>query len=87
MLDRHVPRSLIERPKMGFGVPVGEWIRGPLLDWAESLLSEFALKRSDLFHIPRVRALWTAHRDRQTNDPYRVWALLMLQAWLSEQPK
>ncbi|HPO08871.1 MAG TPA: asparagine synthase-related protein, partial [bacterium] len=82
VLHRYVPEGMMDRPKKGFGIPVGEWIRGPLLDWAESLISETAIRKAGILHPRRARAIWTAHRDRKVNDPYRVWALLMLQAWL-----
>ncbi len=82
VLHRYVPESMMDRPKKGFGIPVGEWIRGPLLDWAESLISETAIRKAGILHPRRARAIWTAHRDRKVDDPYRVWALLMLQAWL-----
>ena len=84
VLDRHVPRELVERPKMGFGIPVGEWLRGPLRDWADDLLSETALARHGLLNPGPVRAAWTEHRAGQRNWQYHLWDVLMLQAWCDQ---
>jgi asparagine synthase (glutamine-hydrolysing) len=81
VLYRHVPRQLIERPKMGFGVPVTEWIKGPLRDWAESLLSEAALKDANLLEVKPVRKLWSDHLSGQGAMGYLIWDILMLQDW------
>ena len=61
VLYRHVPRELIERPKIGFGIPLGEWLRGPLRDWAEALLSEKRLRDGGLLSVTNVRRTWTEH--------------------------
>lgn len=82
VLHKYVPPHFFDRRKMGFGVPVGEWVRGPLLDWAESLLSESALRSTGILDPTKTRSLWAAHRDRHVNDQYRIWPILMLQAWL-----
>ncbi|HYD06900.1 MAG TPA: asparagine synthase (glutamine-hydrolyzing) [Reyranella sp.] len=82
LLDRHLPRALIERPKMGFGVPIGRWLRGPLRDWAESLLAPAALGDRGLFDARRVAALWSEHLSRAHNHEHRLWPVLMIQAWL-----
>jgi asparagine synthase (glutamine-hydrolysing) len=82
VLHRHVPRTLTERPKMGFGVPVGTWLRGPLRDWAENLLSEGALRASGLLDPRPVREAWAAHLAGRRNLQHPLWTVLMLQAWL-----
>ena len=68
LLERHVPRALFERPKQGFGVPVGPWLRGPLRDWAEELLDERRLREDGLLDAGAVAAVWAQHlaqrRDR-----------------------
>ncbi|MDX9754652.1 MAG: asparagine synthase (glutamine-hydrolyzing) [bacterium] len=84
LLYRYVPQELLDRPKQGFGIPVGRWIRHELLDWAEALLSESSLRQTNVFHVKRIRGLWEAHRDGQVDDTYNLWAVLMLQAWLTE---
>lgn len=81
MLDQYVPRSLIERPKQGFAVPLGDWLRGPLRDWAEDLLSEDALNKSGLFHPAPVRAKWQRHLAGQHHEHYALWSILMAQDW------
>lgn len=83
VLDRYVPSQLIDRPKMGFGIPVNAWLRGPLRDWAESLLDERGLRAEGYFQARTVRKRWQAHLDRQQED-YRneLWTVLMFQAWL-----
>lgn len=86
VLYRHVPKPLIERPKMGFGVPVGDWLRGGLRDWAENLLDEDKLKRQGYFRPEQIRRMWRAHLEGHVNEQYRLWIVLMFQAWLEHQP-
>ncbi len=81
ILERHVPRELFDRPKMGFGVPVESWLRDDLRDWAEDLLSERKLKDQGLVRPEPVRALWTEHLSRRANVQYALWPVLMLGAW------
>lgn len=85
ILAKHVPRAMFERPKSGFGVPIGDWLRGPLRDWAEDLLSPTALDSLGLVRTAKLRALWQAHLSGQVNAQYGLWNVLMLQAWLREQ--
>ena len=81
VLYRHVPRELIERPKMGFGVPLDSWLRGPLRDWAEALLDERRLRNDGYFHVPAVRKIWEAQL-RGENNGFKLWTVLMFQTWL-----
>jgi asparagine synthase (glutamine-hydrolysing) len=81
VLDRHVPRELIERPKMGFGIPLGEWLRGPLRDWAEALLAEKRLREAGLLDAACVRRHWEEHLQGHRNWQYLLWDVLMLEAW------
>ena len=73
-----------KKSKMGFAVPVGQWIRGPLREWAESLLSSVALERHGLLEPSVVRRLWNAHVSGEQDRETGVWDVLMLQAWLEE---
>jgi asparagine synthase (glutamine-hydrolysing) len=81
VLARHVPAALFERPKMGFGVPVGQWIRGPLKDWAADLLDESALRADGVFDADVVRSTWAAHQAGRGNHEHQLWAVLMFQSW------
>jgi asparagine synthase (glutamine-hydrolysing) len=82
VLYKHVPRELIERPKAGFGIPVGQWLRGPLRDWAEALLAENRLEAEGYFYPAPIRAKWAEHLSGQRNHTPSLWAVLMFQAWL-----
>ena len=81
VLYRHVPPELIDRPKAGFGIPVGEWLRGPLRSWAEDLLSTDTLKRDGLIDPAPVAKAWSEHLSGRRDWTHRLWIILMLQAW------
>jgi asparagine synthase (glutamine-hydrolysing) len=81
ILYRHVPRGLVERPKMGFGVPIDSWLRGPLRDWAEVLLGAKALEQDGFFAAAPIRERWQQHLSGRRNWQYLLWDVLMFQAW------
>jgi asparagine synthase (glutamine-hydrolysing) len=81
VLDRYVPPALTERPKMGFGIPVDRWIKGPLRDWAEDLLSPAALAEGGLLDPAPVRHAWDEHLAGTRNRTTELWSVLMFQAW------
>lgn len=85
ILYRHVPRELVDRPKMGFGVPLHNWLRGPLRDWVESLLDEGRLNQEGIFEPKLVRNIWYEHVSGKRNWTYLLWDILMFQAWLEAQ--
>ena len=82
VLYRHVPRNLIERPKMGFSVPLDSWLRGPLRDWAEALLDDRRLQAEGVFDPTLIRERWRQHQSGRRNWQYHLWAVLMFQCWL-----
>ncbi len=85
LLDRYVPRALIERPKHGFGIPLDEWLRGPLREWAGDLLAETRLESEGFLNPDRVQWTWRAHLSGEGDYGYRLWSILMFQAWLADQ--
>ncbi len=84
VLYNYVPSNLIERPKMGFGVPLESWLRGPLKDWADELLSEQALNKHGLLKTHQIRSAWQAHLKGERSWHYRLWDVLMFQSWYQE---
>jgi asparagine synthase (glutamine-hydrolysing) len=85
VLYKYVPRELIERPKAGFAIPIGQWLRGPLRDWAESLLSQQRLNEEGFLHAEPIRNAWVEHLSGKRDWTGRIWAVLMFQAWLERE--
>jgi asparagine synthase (glutamine-hydrolysing) len=81
VLYRYVPKSLIERPKMGFSVPIGEWLRGPLRDWAGDLISSLASNDSVVLNQQVIQKVWSEHQKNTYDHSNKLWTLLMWQAW------
>jgi asparagine synthase (glutamine-hydrolysing) len=84
VLDRHVPRPLVEGPKHGFTAPVGEWLRGPLKEMGAGLLLDGRLDDRGLFHRPGVERLWNEHQSGRKDHRHRLWSLLMLELWFRQ---
>ena len=84
ILYRYVPRELIERPKAGFAIPIGTWLRGPLREWAEDLLSEAVLAEQPALDAAAIRTRWTEHQAGTHDRTASLWGVLMFQAWARE---
>jgi asparagine synthase (glutamine-hydrolysing) len=87
VLYKYVPKELIERPKAGFAIPIGQWLRGPLRDWAECLLGESRLSQEGYFHPEPIRNAWAEHLTGRRDHTPKIWTILMFQAWLEAQQK
>ncbi|WP_294308024.1 asparagine synthase (glutamine-hydrolyzing) [uncultured Sphingomonas sp.] len=85
LLYRHVPQAIIDRPKMGFGVPIDEWLRGPLLGWADDLLNADRLRKDGIFAVEPIVRMWEEHRTGKRRWHYQLWDILMFQAWYTHQ--
>jgi len=81
ILERHVPRELYDRPKQGFGIPLGAWLRGPLKEWAGDLLASDILTQQGFFKADSVQTLWQDHVSGRSDHSYRLWGILMFQSW------
>jgi asparagine synthase (glutamine-hydrolysing) len=85
VLDRYVPREIVDRPKAGFGIPVGEWLRGPLREWADDLLSADRLASEGYLRPDPIHVRWHEHLSREGQWDRQLWNALMFQAWLEAQ--
>ena len=85
VLYRHVPKELIERPKMGFSVPLDNWLRGPLHDWASNLLDPARIRQEGFFHAEPITKIWTEHLRGKRNWQHHLWSVLMFQAWVENE--
>jgi asparagine synthase (glutamine-hydrolysing) len=85
LLYKYVPKKLVERPKMGFSIPLDDWLRGPLREWAEPLLDEHRLIAEGYINPIPVRRAWEHHQQSTANFGYRLWSVLMFQSWLETQ--
>jgi asparagine synthase (glutamine-hydrolysing) len=82
LLYRYVPRALIDRPKMGFGIPLAEWLRGPLRSWADDLLNAQTIRHEGFFDDRLITRRWTEHRSGKRDWEHHIWCVLMFQSWL-----
>ena len=85
ILYKYVPKKLIDRPKQGFGIPLGEWLRGPLREWAEDLISKERLSKEGFFEVEMIHERWNEHLSGKRNWEQSLWSVLMFQSWLESQ--
>jgi asparagine synthase (glutamine-hydrolysing) len=85
LIYRYLPREMVDRPKMGFGVPIEHWLRGPLREWAEALLDERRLREEGIFDPEPIRKCWLDYLSGTRSWPYHLWDVLVFQAWFEAQ--
>lgn len=85
VLYKYVPPSLVDRPKQGFGLPIANWLQGPLRDWAEALLDEHRLRDEGILEPRVIRQKWAEHLSKDTRCDYELWTVLMFQAWMESR--
>ncbi|SMC76136.1 asparagine synthase (glutamine-hydrolyzing) [Pedobacter africanus] len=85
VLYKYVPKELIERPKMGFSIPIDSWLRGPLKDWAEDLLDEGKMIQEGILNVKPIRTKWIEHLSGKRNWQHHLWTVLMFQAWYRDE--
>ena len=81
LLKKKIPSKLIDRPKAGFSIPIGSWIKKPLLDWSENLLSKKSIEKSGLLNFKNINQIWTEHKKGKDNSNL-IWSILVFQQWL-----
>ena len=84
ILYRYLPKSMVDRPKKGFGVPIENWLKGPLSDWAENLLDEKELNQQGFFDSALVKKMWDEHKEGKRRWHVQLWRLLIFQMWFAE---
>ena len=84
ILSKYVPDELINKPKMGFGVPIRDWLNGPLKEWASDLMSKERLQKQDIFIPESIHEVWKAHQSGRKNNQEILWGFLMMQDWLDK---
>ena len=84
LLKRKIPNNLIDRPKAGFSIPIGSWIRKPLLDWSENLLSKKSIEKSGLLNYENINKIWSDHKKGVDNSS-SIWSILIFQQWLLDR--
>ena len=84
VLNKYIPKKLYDRPKQGFGIPINEWLKGSLREWAEELLNEQKLKEQGYFDAIKIREKWMQHQSGKSNWQHQIWNILMFQSWLEE---
>ena len=82
ILYKYVPKSLIERPKAGFSIPLSDWLKGPLRDWANKLLNQSRIEEEGYLDPQFVETIWSQHLNGERDWTFRLWSILMFQAWL-----
>ena len=81
ILYKYVPEKIIDRPKAGFGVPIGKWLRGPLKEWAEDYLTPSLIKEQGYLNSKSITKLWEEHISMKCDHSQKLWNILMWQAW------
>jgi asparagine synthase (glutamine-hydrolysing) len=84
ILNKYLPSTMIERPKSGFAIPIGDWLRGPLHDWCEELLDEKTIIKQGFFHYSPILQIWNQHKTGEYDWTPKLWGILMFQLWLKE---
>ena len=85
ILNKYIPKKIVDRPKAGFGIPIDDWLRTTLKDWANDHICEQKIKNQGYFDYNQIKKVWETHQKKESNNHHQIWNILMFQSWLEKE--